>query len=48
MRLTQDQIDEAYDDAHAAALAGEGIDPILARPRPVAREPEPPTGVNWW
>lgn len=47
-RLTQDQIDAAYDDAHAAALAGEPLDPILSRPRPVAEDPEPPRSVDWW
>lgn len=45
---SQDQIDEAYDDAHAAALAGEPLDPILSRPRPVAAEPLPPRDLDWF
>ncbi len=48
MRLTQREADEAYDDAHQAALAGEPLDPILARPRPVVQEPEAPRDCDWY
>jgi hypothetical protein len=46
-RYTQDEVDQAFDSAHVAAQAGEPLDPILARPRPVASEPEPPRNVDW-